>query len=124
MTPELRQLRRLAEETLEATRASLPREIRDAAERVPVHLPALPDADTAAELGDDLLGLFSGEAHAEIGQSLVPGPPQIHLFLKNLWLEAGGDRERFREEVRVTYLHELGHYLGWDEGDIAARGLG
>jgi predicted Zn-dependent protease with MMP-like domain len=25
--------------------------------------------------------------------------------------------------VRVTYLHELGHFLGWDEEDLAARGL-
>jgi hypothetical protein len=22
----------------------------------------------------------------------------------------------FLREVRITYLHELGHYLGWDEG--------
>jgi len=29
----------------------------------------------------------------------------------------------FREEVERTYLHELGHYLGWDEDDVAARGL-
>jgi len=29
----------------------------------------------------------------------------------------------YREEVRVTYLHELGHYLGWDEDDLTARGL-
>jgi len=25
--------------------------------------------------------------------------------------------------VRITYLHELGHYLGWDESDLEARGL-
>jgi predicted Zn-dependent protease with MMP-like domain len=25
--------------------------------------------------------------------------------------------------VRLTYLHELGHYLGWDEDEIAERGL-
>ncbi|MEX2043899.1 MAG: metallopeptidase family protein, partial [Opitutus sp.] len=22
-----------------------------------------------------------------------------------------------------TYLHELGHYLGWDEDELTARGL-
>jgi predicted Zn-dependent protease with MMP-like domain len=31
--------------------------------------------------------------------------------------------EVFRDEVRLTYLHELGHYLGWDEDELAARGL-
>jgi predicted Zn-dependent protease with MMP-like domain len=29
----------------------------------------------------------------------------------------------FRKEVRLTYLHELGHYLGWDEDQVAAHGL-
>ena len=32
--------------------------------------------------------------------------------------------EDFDDEVRLTYLHELGHHLGWDEGDLEARGLG
>lgn len=27
-------------------------------------------------------------------------------------------------KFRLTYLHELGHYLGWDEGDLERRGLG
>ena len=31
--------------------------------------------------------------------------------------------EAFREETRLTYLHELGHYLGWGEDELAARGL-
>jgi predicted Zn-dependent protease with MMP-like domain len=25
--------------------------------------------------------------------------------------------------VRLTYLHELGHFLGWDESDLEIRGL-
>ena len=29
----------------------------------------------------------------------------------------------FEEEVRVTYLHEFGHYLGLEEDDMDARGL-
>jgi predicted Zn-dependent protease with MMP-like domain len=29
----------------------------------------------------------------------------------------------FREEVATTLLHELGHYLGLDEGDLTDRGL-
>ena len=27
------------------------------------------------------------------------------------------------EEVRVTLLHELGHYLGWDENDMERYGI-
>ena len=29
----------------------------------------------------------------------------------------------YRQEVRTTYLHELGHYLGWDETDMEDHGL-
>jgi len=50
-------------------------------------------------------------------------PPQIILFLENLWDFAEGDEEMFREEVATTLLHELGHYLGLDEDDLTDRGL-
>ena len=50
-------------------------------------------------------------------------PPQILLFLDNIWDYAEADEEIYRDEVRLTYLHELGHYLGWDEDEIAERGL-
>lgn len=28
------------------------------------------------------------------------------------------------EEVRITYIHEFGHYLGLDESELESRGLG
>ena len=55
-------------------------------------------------------------------QSGYPAPPQIFLSLDNLWQYAEGDVRIFREEVRLTYLHEPGHYLGWGEDQPAARG--
>lgn len=45
------------------------------------------------------------------------------FWLENLWDFAEHDEETFRDEVRVTLLHEIGHLLGWDEDDIADRGL-
>jgi len=27
------------------------------------------------------------------------------------------------EEVRITYLHEFGHFLGWEEHEMEQRGL-
>ena len=50
-------------------------------------------------------------------------PPQIILFLGNIWELAEGDEESFCDEVRTTLLHELGHYLGLDEDDLTERGL-
>jgi predicted Zn-dependent protease with MMP-like domain len=45
------------------------------------------------------------------------------LFLDEIWDEADGDEAVYRDEVRRTYLHELGHYLGLDEDGLAERGL-
>ena len=88
-----------------------------------VHYEAIPAADVLAEgFEPDILGLFTGDVHGA-GAYDNPMPPQILLYLENLWNFAEGDPAVFRDEVRTTYLHELGHYLGWDEDDIAARGL-
>jgi predicted Zn-dependent protease with MMP-like domain len=69
----------------------------------------------------DSLGLFTGAEFAEEGH--VPLPPQIILFLENLWDYSEGDEEIFCDEVHTTFLHELGHYLGLDEDELTERGL-
>lgn len=122
MTP-YSELEEAAEAELEQLTAMFPREIRTALGDLPLHLQAAPDEDIAQELGDDLLGLFTGEAIYERGESLDPSPPQIHLYLENIWDEADHDLEAYREEVRITFLHELGHYLGWDEDDMEAHSI-
>ena len=70
----------------------------------------------------DLLGLFSGHAFPD-EVSDPPAPPQVYLFLENLWDYCEEDKTTFAEEVRITYLHELGHYLGLEEDDLESRGL-
>ena len=74
-------------------------------------------------LEPDLLGLFVGHSRMESGEGGDPLPPQILLFVDNIWDYAEGDADCFREEVRVTFFHELGHYLGLEEDDLEIRGL-
>ena len=82
-----------------------------------------PNAELQADgIEPDTLGLFTGAKFAEEGN--VPLPSQIVLFLENIWDVAEGSEEVFREEVRTTFLHELGHYLGLDEDELTGRGLG
>lgn len=119
------QLTAVAEQVVSAARRRLPKEVRSVAEAVPVCYEPFPNAAIEAEGWEpDILGLFVGHMHGgELetgGQNL---PPQILLFLENLWDYAEGDESVYRDEVRLTYLHELGHYLGWDEEEIARRGL-
>ena len=121
---DFNRLLRLAADTVGAAQRQLPPEIRPLARGVPVHYERLPAADVIADgFPADILGLFSGPAHGQELATDRPAPAQILLYLENLWDYAEGDEEIFRDEVRLTYLHELGHYLGWDEDDIAARGL-
>jgi predicted Zn-dependent protease with MMP-like domain len=112
----------IAEAEVAATLAALPRELRAQASTVPVTYDPCPsDALLADGWEPDLLGLFVGVPYAHEGQA--PCPQQIFLFLENLWEEAAHDEPVYRTEVRKTYLHELGHYLGLDEDELDDRGL-
>ena len=118
-------LERMAKREVEALRLQLPREMARRAAEVPVVMLPRPTKAMVRDDGvdPDLLGLFVGPNCAEGVESGDPLPPEILLFLENLWDYADGDEELFREEVRVTYYHELGHYLGLEEDDLEDRGL-
>jgi predicted Zn-dependent protease with MMP-like domain len=121
---KLARLTAVARQVVAATQTGLPAPIRDLAVTVPVHFEPFPSEDIVDEhIDPDILGLFSGPSHGEATGSENTAPAQISLYLENLWDYAGGDIRVFRDEVRLTYLHELGHFLGWDEDDLAARGL-
>jgi predicted Zn-dependent protease with MMP-like domain len=115
----------IAREVVAAAERRLPPEVRAVAERVPVCYEPVPNEAIQAEGWEpDILGLFVGHGHGgELRDDPAPLPPQILLFLENLWDYAEGDEAIYRDEVRLTYLHELGHYLGWDEDEVAERGL-
>lgn len=118
------ELTRRAEAVVTRLQGRLPPAIRPLAEGVPVHYEATP-ADDVLEQGfePDILGLFTGNPHGTEFSHADPAPPQILLYLENIWDFAEGEPEVYAEEVRLTYLHELGHFLGWDEDDLADRGL-
>jgi predicted Zn-dependent protease with MMP-like domain len=114
----------LAADGVGAAQRQLPPEIRPLARAVPVHYEQAPAPDLLAEgFEPDILGLFTGNPHGTEFSADHPAPPQILLYLPSLWDFAEEDVGAFREEVRLTYLHELGHYLGWDEDELTARGL-
>jgi predicted Zn-dependent protease with MMP-like domain len=111
-----------ASEEIEDTLAALPKPLRERAKELPVTLERVPNAGLQDDgIEPDTLGLFTGAEFAEEGH--VPMPPQIILFLENLWDLAEGDEAIFRDEVRTTFLHELGHYLGLEEDELTERGL-
>ncbi len=115
----------VATRVIDQTLRRLPEPIRSAAKGCVVEVERMESAaHLDEELPEDLLGLFEGLSHGEEDHSANPADlPRIRLFLDNLWDYAGGDRSQFREEVRITLLHELGHYLGLNEKQVEELGL-
>jgi predicted Zn-dependent protease with MMP-like domain len=117
-----KRLQKLALDEIDATLDELPGPLREPARRLPVIFEHQPNAALQAEgIAPDTLGLFTGADLADPGGELLP--PQIILYLDNLWDFSEGHEETFLDEVHTTYLHELGHYLGLDEDDLTERGL-
>jgi predicted Zn-dependent protease with MMP-like domain len=117
-----KKLKKLAVTEIEATLAELPKPLREESQKLPVTFERVPNSGLQADgIESDTLGLFTGAEFADSAASVLP--PQITLFLENLWNFAEGDEKIFREEVRTTFLHELGHFLGLDEDALTERGL-
>ena len=120
----LSELTLIAADVVAATQRKLPAELRTLARDVPVHYESMPGDDVLEDgFPDDILGLFTGSPHGAELEASNPAMPQILLYLENIWDFAEEDLNSFRDEVRLTYLHELGHYFGWDEDELSARGL-
>ncbi|MBN1420706.1 MAG: metallopeptidase family protein [Planctomycetes bacterium] len=106
---------------------SLPDRFREVLENATITVEDIPsEADLRAEpgtLSPECLGLFRGKA---LGQGSVfdpyAFPPEIFLYRRNILRTATSPDEVVRE-IRTTVLHEVGHYLGLDEDDLAERGL-
>ena len=117
-------LHALALAEVKATLAALPAPLQERAKALPVTFERRPNAAHRRDgIEPDTLGLFVGPEFAYEETTDLPLPPQIILFLENIWDMVEGDEEIFGEEVHTTYLHELGHYLGLDEDDLFDRGL-
>ena len=70
----------------------------------------------------DLFGLYEGTPLPDRGDMAGSLPDRITIF--RLPLEDGfSDPEALEREIRITVLHELGHYFGLDEDDMVRLGL-
>ena len=123
--PPIEWLVEVAEEEVTRCCKRLPLPLIEQARSLPVSFEDIPNEGILAEgFEPDLLGLFVGGSYADDAGSFdAPIPSQILLFLDNLWSFTEGDERAYRREVRKTYLHELGHYLGLDEDGLTQRGM-
>ena len=56
------------------------------------------------------------------GREQAPDLDRVIIYKQNLE-KICRDREELIEQIQVTVRHEIGHYLGLDENDLARLGL-
>ena len=71
-----------------------------------------------------LLGLFEGVPLTEQHANHAGFLPDAIFVYKNALEAMCGDEEELRQEVRVTLLHEVGHYFGLKEDELHELGWG
>ena len=112
----------LARAEVARTIAELPADLHPRAAALPVTYDRVPSRAIVEDgIEPDTLGLFVGGDFPH--EEHVPIPAQIILYLENIWEMAEGDEAEFCDEVRITLVHELGHYLGLNEDELDERGL-
>jgi predicted Zn-dependent protease with MMP-like domain len=103
------------EEHVRAALDSLPPRIAAALDNVAVVIEdAHPD-------DPDLYGLYEGTPLPERGDMAGALPDTITVFRLPLQEDFDDPRE-LENEIRITVLHELGHYFGLDEDRLAELG--
>jgi predicted Zn-dependent protease with MMP-like domain len=71
----------------------------------------------------ELMGMLEGSPRSERSGYGGLVSPRIHIWRRTHEHTAGTAKE-FDAEIRQTLHHELGHYLGWEEGDLEGMGMG
>ena len=104
----------------------IPEEIRDHLDNILVSVQKRPSPELLEELGmpadETLFGVFQGTPLVERSVTEPPlFPDTIFLFQEPL-LDACESIEELEEEIEITVVHELAHFLGFSEEDLAELG--
>jgi len=124
--------KRLSEEefaqVVEQAIARVPEEIREALGNMVITIQDRPSPELLEDLGfapdEDLFGVYSGIPLSE--RSLIEPPlyPDIiYIFREPLeaWCRS---RRELVEEIEITVVHEIAHYLGFSEQQLQDLGYG
>jgi predicted Zn-dependent protease with MMP-like domain len=110
-------------ELVEHALEGVPTELSELLENVVIIVDDWPDERTLAEGEDDTLyGLYEGVPITERGSDYYGLPDRITIFRGPLERDFAPDE--LEEEIRVTVIHEIAHYFGFEEDRIQELGWG
>jgi predicted Zn-dependent protease with MMP-like domain len=108
-------------EVVEEALDSLPQEFRSRIRNVAVLVEDVPPNQPSRQPGQPrrlLLGVFHGVPTTKKSIFDLPtGPDHVVLYQKNIEAVCSSEAE-VREQIRLTVIHELGHYFGMDEEQL------
>jgi|SRR5450631_4631327 len=100
---------------------SLPQEFRSRIRNVAILVEDMPPNQSSPQSGHQrrlLLGVFHGVPTTKKSIFDLPtGPDHIVLYQKNIEAVCSSEPE-VREQIRLTVIHELGHYFGLEENQL------
>jgi predicted Zn-dependent protease with MMP-like domain len=100
---------------------SLPQDFRSRIQNVAVLVEDVPPNQPSPQAGRQrrlLLGVFHGVPTTKKSIFDLPtGPDHIVLYQKNIEAVCSSEDE-VHEQIRLTVIHELGHYFGMDEEQL------
>lgn len=102
---------------------SIPESLGSLLENVVVAVEDEPEVELLEDMGldpeiDTLFGLYQGVALPERGWDYGNVLPDRIVVYRLPLLEACGSRRELLREIRLTVVHEVGHYFGLDEEDL------
>jgi predicted Zn-dependent protease with MMP-like domain len=113
------------ESLVEKALAELPKRFADLLRNVVVVVEDEPSEDDldvlddeSYEAGSELLGLYRGIPMTRRTHNMVALPDSVAIFRGPI-LRVARTREAVVEQVRETVIHELGHYFGLGDEDMA-----
>jgi predicted Zn-dependent protease with MMP-like domain len=118
--------RKRFEGLVEVALAGIPEVFREALANVAIVIDDWPDAELMAEMYGDpetyVYGLFTGtplpEQHLQDFGDL---PAVINIFQAALEYDFPSSDE-LQHELRITLVHEIAHFMGFDEDELEALG--
>lgn len=106
----------------------IPLEIRRHLDNILISVQPRPDRELLAEMGfapdEELFGIFTGVPLTERSPANPPlYPDAIHIYQEPLEAYCRSRKELI-EEIEITIVHEIAHYMGFGEDDLIALGYG
>lgn len=123
-----RRFEQLVDQVAQVVLAELPPELRADAETVMLQIEdwATPEKLTSLGLRDGawLYGLYEGVPMVQRRSNMVLLQPDCITLYRGPIQAVSRTEVEARRQIRRTLVHELGHFFGFDEEELAARGWG